>query len=478
MQSIFRYPGGKSKKAIRDWIVAHKPGGMREYREPFVGGGGIFFCVHVDGPRWINDKHTGLMDVYRALSERPEAFIDLCRSVAPPEDGEDVTEMGPRGGKPVNKRLKDLFDSVCLNDEGDQAFRYFFVNRTVHGSGRVNYDIPSRLYFSNQTGWNIVNTNLLEKAAEWIDGTRITAGDYEPLFTEPGEAVWIYADPPYLTNNNLAPSSQLYQHCFTLEDHERFALIVRDCKHNVCVSYDDDPEGVVRELFKDLNIIDAQWKYCGTTNAEKDVGHELLILNYDPPLAATQVAIPEVQVGDALTVTEEGVLARHEATIEQGVLKAFEGVIETGEALRAIRDSGKPSQRLYRNVAKTFEEYVRARWMMCKGKANRLILATTLMERLKMAPMGAILPTNERQARELTRLPEDRWEEAWGQVVQQSEENSRPVTAKAIRDVVIDIEPSLAPAEPKAVFDRLWDLWERASAEEREQFREAITEIL
>ena len=287
MQSIFRYPGGKSKASVRDWIIAHRPDGMREYREPFVGGGGIFFGLTLDGLRWINDKHKGLMEVYRALAERPEAFIDLCRSVSPPEEGEDVTEPGPRGGKPLNKRLKDLFDSVCLDDEADQAFRYFFVNRTVHGSGRVNYDIPSRLYFSNPTGWNIVNTDLLKKAAWWINGSRITAGDYEPLFTEPGEDVWIYADPPYATNNKLAPSSQLYQHCFTPEDHERFAQVVRNCNHSVCISYDDDPDGVIRDLFADFTIIDgAKWRYCGTTNAKKDIGSELLILNYDPPAMA------------------------------------------------------------------------------------------------------------------------------------------------------------------------------------------------
>ena len=40
--TVFRYPGGKSKTRIQRWICAHKPSGVEEYREPFVGGGGVF----------------------------------------------------------------------------------------------------------------------------------------------------------------------------------------------------------------------------------------------------------------------------------------------------------------------------------------------------------------------------------------------------------------------------------------------------
>jgi site-specific DNA-adenine methylase len=40
---IFRYPGGKGRKAVYTWILGHAPDVVAEYREPFVGGGGVFF---------------------------------------------------------------------------------------------------------------------------------------------------------------------------------------------------------------------------------------------------------------------------------------------------------------------------------------------------------------------------------------------------------------------------------------------------
>ncbi len=296
MKSIFRYPGGKSKPAIVRWILDHQPQHVAEYREPFVGGGGVFFGTPAKWDRWINDKHEGLIAVYKALQDDPEAFIKLCRGTEPAKEGERQTSPGPRGGKPMNARLAAVFDVVKLNEDCNQAFRYFFVNRTVHGSGRVNYDIPSRLYFSNPEGWDIVKTNALAKAAEWLTGVKVTCGDYEELFTAPGENVWIYADPPYFVNTDLTPSSQLYQHSFTREDHERFAKMVRKCPHNVAVSYDDCEEA--RELFKGMEFVTKEWAYCGTTNGEKEVGKELLILNYKP-CNFPMIASPGVEIVEA-----------------------------------------------------------------------------------------------------------------------------------------------------------------------------------
>ena len=114
MQSIFRYPGGKTKASVQQWIGAHKPPGVKEYREPFVGGGGIFFSLTATAfeDRWINDKHPGLVAVYEALRDRPDDFIAKCRAIAPASDDDPLTEVGPRGGKPTNARLQKVFDDL------------------------------------------------------------------------------------------------------------------------------------------------------------------------------------------------------------------------------------------------------------------------------------------------------------------------------------------------------------------------------
>jgi DNA adenine methylase len=269
IQSIFRYPGGKSRRNVRDWIFSYAPA-YREYREPFVGGGGIFFDINRLHNRWINDKDENLIAVYQALKDKPEEFIDKCRSVATYSSGD-------------GEHLKAAFDQIAFNENEDKAFRFFFVNRTVWG-GRVNYQYKSRVYFSNPEGWSNNITYRLHTAATYLQDVRITCGDYEVLLSEPGENVWVYCDPPYV--KPFKGTSSLYRHDFNHQDHERFAEAVRRSTHKVAVSYEDDPEGTVRSLFKGFDIRETEWTYSGTGTNEKRRGKELLILNYGPQAAS------------------------------------------------------------------------------------------------------------------------------------------------------------------------------------------------
>lgn len=283
---IFRYPGGKSKKSVRQKILAHFPDNYSEFRDAMVGGGGIFFAIPTTVKRWINDLDPHLISLYQALNERPDEFIALCREIPPPQDGEPLASTKPGGKLLYNARLKGVFEDFADNEECDQALRYFFVHRTVW-AGRVNYDIPSRMYFSNPNGWKTAHSSKMEAAAEILQDVKVTCGDYKRLIEEEGQDVLVYLDPPYFKNTELAQNSRLYKFNFEVEDHERMAKLVKKCKHRVVISYDD--HSYIRELYKDFNQNKAEWKYCGTSSAEdqgqngrtKEAGKELIITNYE-----------------------------------------------------------------------------------------------------------------------------------------------------------------------------------------------------
>jgi DNA adenine methylase len=283
--SVLRYPGGKG--VVRSLLRHYRPLAARHLREPFCGGASVFFEVSfMFETAWLNDLHAGLMALYTALRDRPTEFIAACRAIEPARPDDPMTPPGPRGGAPKNARLKSIFDSLKNGGpDGDEALRYLFVNRCVYGSGRVNYDLPSRLTFGSSEGWTpIVTSNRLEEAAAALQGVRLTRGDYHSLLEEPGEDVWIFADPPYFCNTELSRTSQQYQHSFRLEDHAEFAEAVRNCRHHVAITYDDCP--LVRKLFptSEYWIEPLQWAYAGTTSAEKKIGRELLVMNYKPPV--------------------------------------------------------------------------------------------------------------------------------------------------------------------------------------------------
>lgn len=285
MQSIFRYPGGKTRKNVREKILKYMPSDIQEYREPFVGGGGIFFSIDKSIKRWINDKDENLIQVYLALRDRAAEFISKCREISPAEEGEPLYSV-PKGKAQYNLRLKQYFDFFANNKQCDQALRYFFINRTVWG-GRVNYSLKSRLYYSVPEGWNIIKGDKLEQAANHLENVNITSTSYEDVLLEPSDQkCWIYCDPPYLVNSNFSKTSQLYRHNFNLEDHYRFADTIKQSKHKICISYDGGYD-LLKSLYKDFNIHEENWTYCGTSSAKslsvkksKKNGKELIITNY------------------------------------------------------------------------------------------------------------------------------------------------------------------------------------------------------
>lgn len=127
-------------------------------------------------------------------------------------------------------------------------------------------------------------------------------------------------------------------------------------------------------------------------------------------------------------------LQQAEEVIEQGLV-AYR---EAGNALREIRDYG-----LYKQAFNTFEEYLKTRWNWDRSYAHRIIDASEVAKNL--LPMGNI-PPNERQARELTKLPTaDLQRAAYGVAETIAEQNKAgKVTAKDVKKAVETVHKVIA----------------------------------
>lgn len=115
-----------------------------------------------------------------------------------------------------------------------------------------------------------------------------------------------------------------------------------------------------------------------------------------------------MQVEIRMTATELSALSTHEEVIERG-LKTFQ---EVGAALLAIRDG-----RLYREQYGTFEEYCQQRWQLKQSRAYQLMDAAKALENLASSTIVE-LPSNESQARPLTRLEPGMQRQVWQEAVE------------------------------------------------------------
>ncbi|MGD0656115.1 MAG: hypothetical protein ABSA16_17395 [Thermoguttaceae bacterium] len=136
----------------------------------------------------------------------------------------------------------------------------------------------------------------------------------------------------------------------------------------------------------------------------------------------TPVTLP-IRSYTELMAKEVKAFLRCESMIKKGI-KTF---VEVGKALLEIRD-----HRYYRDNYDTFENYCKEKWGFARRTAYQYIEAAEVTENVCH---GAQIegPANERQARELAKLPDEEQAEAWEEVIERAD--GKP-TAVAVREVV------------------------------------------
>lgn len=266
VKTPLRYPGGKSKaiKTIRQYFPAY----FSEYREPFIGGGSIFIDVKQKSPQcqfWINDLNPEVYYFWQVLQKNSDNAIAEIRRI----------KNSDRQGKELFQELAAI-DPKQLTEEA-RAIRFFILNRITF-SGTIEAGGFSQCSFEKR--FTDSSIERLKPLASILKDTKITNLDYSEVLQEPGNDVFIFLDPPYLTATN----SRLYGkrgNLHTAFDHQRFAKLLKDCPHQWLITYDDSPE--IRENFKFAHIYEWELQYGMNNYKQKTAGkgRELMIANYE-----------------------------------------------------------------------------------------------------------------------------------------------------------------------------------------------------
>jgi DNA adenine methylase len=256
-RSPFRYPGGKfyGLKFLLPFL--DRP--HDEYREPFVGGGSIFFAKPPASVSWLNDLDAALVTTYQQIAD-PTAATRLAKmyetEVATPARHAQVKQLEPKTPFEV-------------------AWRTYYLNRTSY-SGILHK--PAWGYRLSQSAppqrWG---ARILEASAR-LQGVNITVGDFTKVVEADaaGRSVLMYLDPPYY----LADQKRAYAHSFKTQDHQRLASTLAETEHEFCLSYDDCAE--VRDLYSWANVYERNWLYntSNLSGQQRKLGRELVITNY------------------------------------------------------------------------------------------------------------------------------------------------------------------------------------------------------
>lgn len=265
-KSPLRYPGGKSRALPQ--ILPHIPLNITDYREPFVGGGSVFLAVRSlfrkNISYVINDLNYELICFWRYVRDDIDHLTSGVKT---------LHQHYANDGRALYSFLKSPEN---IQTDFDHAVRFFVMNRITF-SGVMDAGGYSQQAFEKRFTQSSIER--LGKIAPSCSSVEITYGDYEPLLFRPGEGVFIFLDPPYLS----ASDSKLYGvrgELHTSFDHIRFAENMRRCPHRWLITYDDSPQ--IRELFNFAHIVEWELQY-GMNNYKQGSaakGRELFIKNY------------------------------------------------------------------------------------------------------------------------------------------------------------------------------------------------------
>lgn len=256
-QSPFRYPGGKfyALKFIIPFLNSYP---HDEYREPFVGGGSVFFGKPKVKHNWLNDLEGDIIETYKAFqnNKRSEQLIErVSIEIANPERHAEIKKLQPE-------------------TEDDIAFRTYYLNRTSY-SGIIHkpawgYAIGAS---SPPQNW----PRFIKGANLKLDEVDLTSLDFSEVILAPprGKKLLMYLDPPYF----LADQKRAYTKSFKLDDHLRLEKMLRSLPHAFLLSYDDCLQ--IRELYSWAHIYEKTWFYnTANSSGPRKVGKELFITNY------------------------------------------------------------------------------------------------------------------------------------------------------------------------------------------------------
>jgi DNA adenine methylase len=240
-----------------------------EYREPFFGGGSMFFHLRqtrTDFSSWkVNDLFEPCANFWTVCQQDPEGLYNRVEAYRKRFGSE---------GRAMHKELRNEFQG--LPSALDKAAAYFILNR-VSFSGLTFSGGYSELSFKDRLRDSHVDS--LARAGMLLNQTpnlEVSNLDYRELMKSGPERTFIFLDPPYQIG-----SSTLYGKNGNLHgtfSHQEFADACMDCTWaNWMVTYNDSPE--IKALFSSFaNIREIKVKY--SMNSTAKVNKELVITNW------------------------------------------------------------------------------------------------------------------------------------------------------------------------------------------------------
>lgn len=207
IKPFIRWAGGKT------WLIPHVKSIItnleyRNYYEPFIGSGAIFFSLQQNKNTYLSDINPELIDSYMSIRDNPNQVIAALKQYTNTES--------------EYYRIRALEPDNMI----EKAARFIYLNQTsFNGLYRVNrkgkYNVP----YGHRQNLNY-NYDRLRLASQKLQKVRIHCEDFSKKKYRIKEGDLVFLDPPYTVSHNNNGFIEYNQNLFSLEDQMRLSKYI------------------------------------------------------------------------------------------------------------------------------------------------------------------------------------------------------------------------------------------------------------
>lgn len=270
---FLKWAGGKWRLAPQIASLLPADLASRTYREPFLGGGAVYFYLASHRPparAILSDALSDLIATYKVVRKQTSALVGRLETLRDAHSKEAYYE--------VRERFNAERDAPSL----ERAAWLIYLNKTCfNGLFRTNRDGVFNVPIGRFKNPRVVDPTRLAAAARALAKVELWHRRFDHLAdaAQPGDVV--YLDPPYVPLSKTASFAAYADGAFGAEDQARLAALFRKLDERGCLlalSNSDTPE--VRRLYRGFHQepIVAPRFISSKTSDRKPVG-ELLVRN-------------------------------------------------------------------------------------------------------------------------------------------------------------------------------------------------------
>jgi len=268
---FLKWAGGK-KQMLKQYNLFF-PKEFKNYIEPFVGAGAVFFHF-LDMDYLASNKHILLIDTndelincYQVIQEDSDRLISVLSSLKYSND-------------------KDVFYKIRSEnpeDRFERAARTIYLNRTCfNGLYRVNSKREFNVPFGKYKNPQICDSENLSAIHLALSGINIVCDDFAKCLDFAGENDFIYFDPPYQPLSKTSNFTSYTKNSFNEEQQFRLSRVFEKLDHKGCkIMMSNSDTALIRELYDKFRI---EVVYASRAISCKAEGrgkiNELVIMNY------------------------------------------------------------------------------------------------------------------------------------------------------------------------------------------------------